>query len=214
MVRSLNRYTHPTNDLSGTQATLLVAETEASMTTWKGEAHRPLIVGLTLLFLAPALALAQNGYVKVTADTAEIRVGAASGSDLVGHAIQGDIFNLEGESGAWYEIDVTSGEYRYLPQAAAIVVKDEPSVPSSVSRRKEIIMEMTRAEDRATCEALERYPDRIERQIDYERLLQDRYQLRVAQKYRFPVARWDSLMTEGARKAVEGEWELPNIAGC
>lgn len=156
-------------------------------------------------------ASAQDKFVQITVEETRVRTAPTSEGQFVVRAAKGDVFEWVATHDQWFEVYLSSGAARFLPDTAATLTMEVPPVPPSETERKRIAMAMVRAADRATCEALRRYPKEIEQQITYERLLQDRYQLRVFQDHGFPAARYDSLKMEGARKSVSGEWQLPSV---
>jgi len=108
----------------------------------------------------------------------------------------GNVFELYNVTDVWYEIFMFSGEARYIHKSVAQETTVAPQLPSSANIAcKEIII----AQDRATKEAMQKYPNDILKQIDYERLLMDRYTMSVFQKYTLPPARYSKLAVECAK---------------
>lgn len=148
------------------------------------------------LVLGPAALPAQ--YLRVST-TANIRTGPSTNSEVVVQARAGDVFELEGRSGEWYEINMFSGEYRYVHSSLASPTVTLPPKPQSVSTRRQAFREIVRAQDRAVQEARRQYPDDVMRQIDYERLLYDRYELPIFRRHRIAPPHNVQLRIEGIR---------------
>lgn len=150
---------------------------------------------LTIIIVASILitttASAEDEYLKIIGKVVNIRTGASSKTSIVAKARRGDIFKLRGEKGKWYKILIISGEYRYVYKSLCRKTKYQIVLPSSVSTRRSISKALDRAEDEAQAEADRKYsvteeyrnPGIIERNIDYMRLLNDRYQLEVCHKF-------------------------------
>lgn len=68
------------------------------------------------------------------------------------------------------------------------------------SERKEIFQELVRIEKKATEESMKRFPSDINKQIDLERKLQERYREELAEKYSLNRDQLQSIMAEGVRK--------------
>lgn len=157
-------------------------------------------VGIVLASVASAYA----EYVSVTADAVNIRTGPSTSSVVIVKAQEGDIFELKGEDGQWYKINMFSGEYRYFHQSLAKPVGEAPALPADSSVRRRACIEVVRAQDRAAAEAQRRYPTQFEQQIDYERLLYDRYELPIFRRFGISPARNSKLVVECAKKGWLG----------
>lgn len=155
---------------------------------------------LSFLFFS-STGLAQQ-YVRVTADALNVRT-VPGGGTIIGQAVRDDVFELRGQRGIWYEINMFSGEYRYIHSNYAAVVASLPPQPAEPIRRL-AFQALVRAEDRAFAEADRRIPPTsraaIERNIDLQRVLDDRYKLKVSHEYQIQPAHYNKLKIEGIRK--------------
>jgi len=171
-----------------------------------------LTVLIASLALVPSTVLADADYIEVVGKVVNVRTGPDSSSDVVAEARKGDIFELEGQEGEWYEIDMFSGEWRYIYKRTAKKVTYTLLLPTSVSTRRSIFRALSSAEDRSQAEADRKYPmaDRygrpisgnMERNIDYMRLLDDRYKLEVFHQFGVQPPIYIKLIVEGVQK----EW--------
>ena len=131
-------------------------------------------------------------YVLVIED-ANIFLNSNTNATVVAEARSGDVFELSDISGDWYEIYMFSGEPRYLHQSVVRDTTASPPLPTSASRA---CGEIVSAQDRATREAEQRYPNNFSTQIDYERVLMDKYELPIFHKYSLPPAENSKLVLE------------------
>ena len=154
-------------------------------------------LSLTITTASPRTVQAQ--YLRVTADTATIRVAARQDAQVVTQARKGDVFELDGTKGEWYEIFMFSGEYRYLPQSAAEPLAQSPTLPNNQATLRSACLEYVRAQDRAGSESQRRFPSAVMRRIHLEQFLHDRYGLPVFQKYGIAPARKATLSVLCAR---------------
>lgn len=141
-------------------------------------------------------------YVKVDSGGANVYLRPSKDSEVVTKSRRATIFELLGKEGDWYEVTMFSGEARYIQAANAHSVSEVGTLPPSSAVRKNACLELARAEDRATEEALEEYPSEIDKQIDLERLLQDQYSTVVFAKYQIPPA----LASELRMQCVDNDW--------
>jgi hypothetical protein len=156
-----------------------------------------LLSAVLLVSYTPSL---RGQYLRVTAKTADVRAQPNPSSTVVVQATLGDLFKLQGKEGAWFEISMFGGEYRYLHESVAEVTPSAPALPESVDTRRRAFVELVQAQDRAVAEAERRYPRDYARQIDYERLLYDRYELPILRRYGISPARYGELIAEGIRR--------------
>ena len=156
--------------------------------------------GLTLLFLDPVLSV--NEYVRVIKGNVNIRSAPSTGSMTVGPAKQGDTFELVGEEGKWYEIDLFSGEQRFLHKSLATKVSFRPEVPEDAEIRRRIFREWNEAGNRAKAEADRKYPPErnLEKNLSHEQFLGDRFRLELLQKYGVQPPAYRRILIEGYQK--------------
>ena len=119
-------------------------------------------------------------FIEIIENRANIRIGPSPSSTIIVQAKKGDIFGVNGETEEWYGIDMFSGEYRYVNKSMSAPATYTISLPSD-SICQNVVNFLEEAEDRALDEANKKYPNSadIYKNIDYERLLIDRYKLTI-----------------------------------
>ncbi len=165
-------------------------------------------IGVLLIFLVGcSKTKSQREEVKEVKKVAEISVNECniytspdSFSSVVAQAQKGDMFELKGEQSGYYKITMFSGEWRYIPKSAANSVEHRVSLPSdSVCR---IVRDaLDKIETRAVKEADFKYPPQnkgnINNNIDYYRILLDRYKLELFRKYRIQPSVYEKILVGG-----------------
>ena len=144
--------------------------------------------------------LAANKYVEITVHPANIYTEPKTTSSVVTKSEKGDLFELRGEESQWFKINLFSGEWRYVQKSVAKITSREISLPSMESKRLEIFSAILAAEDNAQSEADRRYPNNLSKNIDYMRLLNDRYKLDVVHKYGVQPPVYIKIVVEGVKK--------------
>jgi hypothetical protein len=133
----------------------------------------------------------------ITGDKVNVRFSPSTASTVVAQAKKGDIFELSGKTGNWYRIYMFSGMFRYVYSKLAKPFTGEIFFPDSAESRKDIFLAIENAEDRSIREAEEKHPVSIDisANVDYKRILQDRYKLDVMHKFNLqtPIEREISL---------------------
>lgn len=165
---------------------------------------------LLLALLIPFTIFAQPRYIEITADQVNIRVGPRTSSIVVSKARKGDVFELHRKEGRWYKIRMFSVDRRYVHRSFAKATPYVVSIPNQVAVRRDIFQALMRAEDRAEAEADRKYPledgygrpisANIEKNLDYMRLLNDRYKLRVMHRFKGQPPIHGIIITEGLKK--------------
>lgn len=168
------------------------------------------MIFFALATLCSSSVLAQDKYIKITGDQVNIRIASSTQSSIVSKGRKGDVFELRGEEGEWYKINLFSGEWRYVHKSLAKVMTYDVSLPKLVSIRLQIFRALLRAEDRAQAEADQKYPiadkyghpfpENVVRNIDYMRLLDDRYKLEVIHKFEVQPPTYRKIIVEGVKK--------------
>jgi len=141
---------------------------------------------------------------EITVDKCSIYTSPDSSSSIVAQAQKGDMFELKGEGGGgrYYKITMFSGEWRYIPKSAANSVEYRVSLPSNSVCR--IVWDaLGKIEAQAMKEADFKYPpqnkDNINNNIDYSRILFDKYKLEMFRKYRIQPPVYGKILVEGQR---------------
>ena len=155
------------------------------------------LIYIFLLFLLNPL-FGQE-YIQVTSSEVNIREKASSTSTLVGQSDNGRIFEFKGEESGWYKVLITSGDYRYIHSSLCKKVNYTISLPSE-SIRKSLFKTLLVAEDRATLCAHKKYPNDIMKNIDYQRILDDKYKLEVFINLDLHPTIYSIVIGEGAKE--------------
>jgi len=127
-------------------------------------------------------------FIEITGNTANIRTGPSTSTTIVALAKKYDTFELKGEINGWYEIDMFSGEYRYVHKSLAKLTTYTISLPSSASIRQKIFNLIGEAEDRT---------------IDYQRLLIDKYVLTIFHEFKIQPVIYKELVVEIIKEQQE-----------
>jgi len=98
-----------------------------------------------------------------------------------------------------------SGEYRYIHKSLCKKVNHTPLLPENEQIRKQLFIALFQAEGRAIEEADKKYPiqmngQNINKNIDFNRLLDDRYKLAVFNRFNLQPTIYSKLIMEGATK--------------
>lgn len=134
-------------------------------------------------------------YVLIIQD-ANIFLKPTTNSTIIAKARKGDVFKLSNVTSGWYKIYMFSGEPRYIQQSYARDTTATPPLPTTAIKAcREIIS----AQDRAMNESMQKYPNDFSQQIDYERILMDKYELQIFQKYNIPPAHKTKLNIQCAK---------------
>ncbi|MDA2939287.1 SH3 domain-containing protein, partial [Acidobacteria bacterium AH-259-A15] len=135
--------------------------------------------------LASQVAYGAKNYIQITKRRVNIRFAPTISSPLIAKANRGDIFELKGEKRGWYEIHLFSGDWRYVHKSLARESTYSPEVPNSRSLRRQVFKAWVEVEAKVQREADRRYPPStsLKKNIEYSRILADRYKLGVAHKF-------------------------------
>jgi len=161
-----------------------------------------IMVMLTLIvFMALIVSAEEKKCVRIIKNNVNIRMGSSTSYVIVGQAKENDIFELEGEQGQWFKIIMFSGEWRYVHKSLAEPVYYHVSLPP-VSIQETLIERLGQAEDRAMAEADMLYPlntpedvqKNMQKNIEYERLLEDRYKLIIFHEFNVQPAIYTELL--------------------
>ena len=151
-----------------------------------------------LLMFATSIASATE-YVMVTKRGVRIRTAPNTDSEIIGITRSGDVFEVYRRSPEWYAIIMFSGEDRYIHASLVRPTREPPALPPA-DQRKEACKEILRAQSRAYAEAQQRFSRHFDRLVDHERLLIDRYELPIFQRFGIAPAHNTRLLTECVTK--------------
>jgi len=151
------------------------------------------------LFLTINYSFGQD-FIQVTNSGVNIRFSPSTSSTVITQATQGNIFELVGETGDWYKILMFAGEHRYIYKTMCKKVAYSIVLPESEQTRKAVFKAVVKAEDKAQAEADKKYPTEIFKNIDYSRILNDRYKLAVMNSYHLQPPIYYKIIVEGVKK--------------
>ena len=149
----------------------------------------------------PNIAVAQD-YVAITGTSVNIR--AAPNGTVVAQARSGDIFESKGHEGDWFKVLMFSGEYRYVHTSVVQIAAQAPGLPDEATRRR-AFQALVHAEDLATAEADQQISPNtlanIKRNIDLQRILDDRYKLEACHRFEaIQPVHYQALVIEGLQR--------------
>ena len=144
---------------------------------------------------ATCLTATAADYVEVITNNVNIRTEASTSSAVVGKTRSGNVFEVYKRVGDWVGVFLMSGEPRYIYGS---LVRDTDTVPElpEPEIRKQACVEMARAQRQARAEAQRLYPIHLDRLVDHERLITDRLELPIFQRYGIAPAHNAKLLTE------------------
>lgn len=144
-----------------------------------------LLLILSLIFIFSCSTSAK--FVRVTSELADIQILPDKTSIIIGEAFKNDIFEFIGEDNEWIKINIFSGEYRYIHQSFVQVLEYGISAPFSDDLCPLLMQGLVDAEDKSLAEANDKYPitngENVEKNIEYERILLDRYKLKIFHEF-------------------------------
>lgn len=144
-----------------------------------------LLLILSLIFIFNCSTSAK--FVKVTSELADIKILPIKTSIIIGEAFKNDIFEFVGEESEWIKIKIFSGEYRYIHQSFVKVLDCGISAPFSDDLCPLLMQRLVDAEEKSLSEANDKYPitngENVEKNIEYERILLDRYKLKIFHEF-------------------------------
>jgi hypothetical protein len=173
--------------------------------------HRTVIVAVIALIavlnvVAPSAVCKE--YVVMLSRNINLRTGPGTDRFIVGRAWKGDIFELVGEIGNWYEILMFSGDYRYVSKSWSARLTESDispghgmSLPETCGTLHPIYGDVLHAKARAATEAGEIIPASIdgERNGVFRRVLEDRHILEVMEIHSVQPALYRALMDKLTR---------------
>jgi hypothetical protein len=164
-----------------------------------------------LIVLTPCTRSWCADYVMTRGDNVNIRTGPGLDRAVVGQAAKGDLFELTGETGDWYEIVMFTGDHRFIHKFWALEVGDPDSLPDislrlpqSAGTRRSLFLDIYFAEVRAENQANDIIPPSAdsERNRHFRRILEDGAVLAVMDIYHVqPVLYWHLV-----EEAVRNDW--------
>ena len=131
--------------------------------------------------------------------SANIRFSPSTNSSIITQGSEGNVFEMKDMQGDWYTITMFSGEYRYVYKSLCKTVEFKIQLPSSESLRKTVFMALLAAEDKAFEQSIAKYPTDFNRQIDYQRVLEDKYKLEAINKFNVQPPNYTKLIVEGVK---------------
>ena len=172
---------------------------------------KSLVLALVALFVVLNTAVPSavcKDYAVMISRNINLRTGPGTDRFIVGRAWKGDVFELTGEIGSWYEIVMFSGDYRYVSKtwSAKLTESDllpghRMTLPASDDSLRALHRDILHAKERASREADEIVPASVdyERNLVYRRILEDGHILEVMGMYRVQPALYADMVDAVAR---------------
>lgn len=155
---------------------------------------------LFLLLHYPPSVLSQERFVEITATNANIRSAPSTESPIVAKGLKGDIFQLASEDEGWFKIKMFSRELRYVYKTLGRETAYIYKLTDDRTKRHAIYRALRRAERRALEEASQVFIVDIDRNIELDRLLNDRYKLEVIHSLGLQPPVYQRIIDEGSRQ--------------
>lgn len=152
-----------------------------------------------ILYIITIPLFGQN-YIQVIKPVVNIRFKPSSSSEVISQAQNENIFELKNVKGTWLEIEMFSGEYRYIYKSLCKETNYVILLPKSEQLRKTVFLALLNAEDKAQRDADEKHLNDIFKNIDYARSLNDKYKLDVFNKYDLQPPIYSKIILEGVKK--------------
>lgn len=158
------------------------------------------IISTVFLFLI-TYAFSAPRFVTTTRN-ANIRSQPSTKATLVATTERGDIFQLIEETGKWYQIEMFSGEERFLYKTLAKITVYEPSLPETIEERRTVFKEWNDVDAAVRADANRKYPpeSNLKRNLDYLHLQLDRRKLEIAHKFKLQPPDLRRIILEGSFK--------------
>lgn len=148
---------------------------------------------LLLLFIFPYIGNAQT-YVKVISEKAVIYPEAVEKSSPFNiSARKGDTFKLINTKNKWIQIQMFTGEKRYINSSQINIEFDRQPFPSDSSIIGDFCNKVENARSKAVREASAKYPNKITKQVTYEDMLFDKYVLMLFREHDIQATHYSKL---------------------
>jgi len=131
---------------------------------------------LTVFLLNPLIAQKSIKVIEITAEKVNIRTSDSINSAVLCQASKGETFRHKNTVGNWYEIEMYSGNYRYVHKSTAKINKTTERFSLTDNQVKKLVSELGKLEDKAARDSGNwNYTTKF---IDEERELIDCYKLK------------------------------------
>lgn len=148
---------------------------------------------LILILVCPLLGNAQTN-VRVIADKATIYTKPNTKSTFHISAQKGDIFEVKETHNGWHQIELFSGGKRYVKHSKVEIIQQVAAYPSDPSFRSKLCTETEEARNKASKNAMSKYPNEVNQQGLYEQLLFDQYMLSTFRTFKVPATHYSKLV--------------------
>lgn len=152
-------------------------------------------------FIAGSCYLISQNYVVLNTPNVNIRTGPGTDKFIVCMAGKGEIFKLVKEEGDWLEIEMYSGDNRYVHRDLVYFLEEfSPGhnmvMPESVEKSKKIYMDLLWAKSVSKKEAAEIIPESIspERNENFRKIMEDKNIHTIFEIHGFQSAMYPKLM--------------------
>jgi hypothetical protein len=166
------------------------------------------VVLIAVLHVASTPGLCKE-YVVMTSRNINLRTGPDTGSFIIARAWKGDIFELVGEAGNWFEIEMFSGDTRFVSKSWAAKLTDSSLLPGhnmilpvADDTLRSLHRDIVHARERAAREAEQVIPASADKRSneDFRHILEDRHILEVMAMYSVQPALYRDLVDAVARQ--------------
>lgn len=149
----------------------------------------------------PSAGECADAYLRVSSDDVPI-YSLMNNGEVIGRVAAGTVLRLSDDLGDWFKVSLFSGDARYVrKQFAAPAANYKPTPPADEGVRRQVFAAFAAAEDKSRTEAERLVPSsQVMRQIDVMRVLDDRYKLQVAQRFKVDPTIYRALAVEGVQK--------------
>jgi len=161
------------------------------ITSWNAAIGALMVMALAFVTENGKAQESDTKYVVVGSHVVNLRTGPSTDRVLIGRADKGDLYAYVGETGDWFEIEMFSGDRRYIHKSFAYPLTESQIVPGhnlqlpadSVARALRATIRW--AIDRAEVEATEVLPASLdaERHATLRRILEDRILLEAFHRH-------------------------------
>jgi hypothetical protein len=174
----------------------------------RGKAMKVAVLSLVVAVLAAAAPALSMDYAVMLSRNINIRTGPGTGYFIVCRAWKGDVFELVGETGSWYEIVMFSGESRYVSKTWAARLTESQLLPghrmvspAADDTLRAVYRDILHAKDRAGREADEIIPVSIDTHSNkaLREVLEDSHVMEVMAMYSIQPALYHEIVDRATR---------------
>lgn len=144
--------------------------------------NRQILILLFFFSVNISFVKAQN-YIQISSNETAIFTESNLSSDMVIQANKGEIFKLESYNQEWVTIKMFSGELRYLKKEVVNFIFELPDEFNKLSLKPKHCEEIESIRIEAEQQAISIWGNNLEKRVEYEKFLFDKYMLNIFRKY-------------------------------